>query len=152
MYLVRPTAKIMKALSESDILSAFFQRSPQREQFVSKQFHGSEVNQEFWRPGASLGRMFGTKTRVAQRIHGQVCTCKNNDPTNKTVCWESSPLAQPQRIYGNNAEWRLCAGRSPHRPPWNGSCALGLRLSVARGACVIWGVCCLSLSFWILVI
>lgn len=125
MYLVRPTAKIMKALSESDILSAFFQRSPQREQFVSKQFHGSEVNQEFWRPGASLGRMFGTKTRVAQRIHGQVCTCKNNDPTNKTVCWESSPLSSAtkdlwkqrrmetvRRTFSTSApvKWVLCAG------------------------------------------
>lgn len=87
MYLVRPTAKIMKALSESDILSAFFQRSPQREQFVSKQFHGSggesgvlETRGPPWEGCLEL------KHGALQRIHGQVCTCKNNDLTNKTVC------------------------------------------------------------------
>ena len=51
------------------------------------------MNQEFWRPRASLGRMFGTKTQVAERIHGQVCACKNNDLRNKTVCRERSPLS-----------------------------------------------------------
>lgn len=62
--------------------------------------------------------MFGTKKRVAQRIHGQVCTCKNNGLSEQGCVLRTQPCkfsnkgsAETKRMENVNNALHVCPSK-----------------------------------------